>query len=110
MPGRPFIEVQPLAEDADAQRLDPQALNGSNRLRLSVFAHGATGQVLLAAVFDNLGKGAAGAAVQNLELMLGLSAGPAVGATAHRRGNPAQCTVPGSIRSGATDEQRQARQ
>jgi N-acetyl-gamma-glutamyl-phosphate reductase len=32
--------------------------------------------VLLAAVFDNLGKGAAGAAVQNLELMFGLSAGP----------------------------------
>jgi N-acetyl-gamma-glutamyl-phosphate reductase len=105
-----FVEVQALSEDADAQRLDPQALNGTNRLRLAVFAQARTGQVLLTAVFDNLGKGAAGAAVQNLELMLGLSAGPAVGATAHRRGNPAQCTVPGSIRSGATDEQRQARQ
>jgi N-acetyl-gamma-glutamyl-phosphate reductase len=70
--GRAFIEVQPLAEDADAQRLDPQALNGSNQLRLSVFAQPRTGQVLLAAVFDNLGKGAAGAAVQNLGLMLGL--------------------------------------
>ncbi len=70
--GQAFIEVSPLAEDADAQRLDPQALNGSNRLRLSVFANERHGQVLLAAVFDNLGKGAAGAAVQNLELMLGL--------------------------------------
>lgn len=70
-----FIEVQPLAEDLDARRLDPQALNGSNQLRLSVFAREPTGQVLLAAVFDNLGKGAAGAAVQNLTLMLGLSAG-----------------------------------
>ncbi len=70
--GQPFIEVAPLADDADAQRLDPQALNGSNLLRLSVFANERHGQVLLAAVFDNLGKGAAGAAVQNLELMLGL--------------------------------------
>ena len=72
--GQPFIEVQPLAEDAGARRLDPRALNGSNRLRLSVFSQERTGQVLLAAVFDNLGKGAAGAAVQNLELMLGLPA------------------------------------
>lgn len=77
--GRPFIEVQPLAEGADAERLDPQALNGSNRLRLSVYAQPRTGQVLLAAVFDNLGKGAAGAAVQNLDLMLGLQ--PMQGAT-----------------------------
>ena len=60
---------------ADAERLDPQALNGSNRLRLSVYAQPRTGQVLLAAVFDNLGKGAAGAAVQNLDLMLGLQPG-----------------------------------
>ncbi len=73
--GQPFIEVQQLAEDVDARRLDPQELNGSNRLRLAVYSQEATGQVLLAAVFDNLGKGAAGAAVQNLDLMLGLSAG-----------------------------------
>jgi N-acetyl-gamma-glutamyl-phosphate reductase len=71
--GQAFIELQPLAEDADAQRLDPRALNGSNRLRLAVFGQERTGQVLLTAVFDNLGKGAAGAAVQNLDLMLGLS-------------------------------------
>ena len=73
--GQAFIEVQPPADDADALRLDPRVLNGSNRLRLSVFAQERTGQVLLAAVFDNLGKGAAGAAVQNLDLMLGLAAG-----------------------------------
>ena len=73
--GQAFIEVQAPAEDADAQRLDPRALNGSNRLRLAVFAQERTGQVLLAAVFDNLGKGAAGAAVQNLDLMLGLQGG-----------------------------------
>ncbi len=70
--GQALIELQALVEDADAQRLDPRALNGSNRLRLAVFQQERTGQVLLTAVFDNLGKGAAGAAVQNLDLMLGL--------------------------------------
>ncbi|UST52434.1 N-acetyl-gamma-glutamyl-phosphate reductase (plasmid) [Comamonadaceae bacterium OTU4NAUVB1] len=70
--GQPFIEVQPLVEEADAQRLDPRALNGTNQLRLAVFGQPKTGQVLMTAVFDNLGKGAAGAAVQNLDLMLGL--------------------------------------
>jgi len=55
-------------------RLDPQALNGSNDLQLAVFGSDAHDQLLLTAVFDNLGKGASGAAVQNLELMLGLSA------------------------------------
>ena len=64
-----------MAEAAEAQRLDPQALNGSNRMRLSVFDGQRSGQVLLAAVFDNLGKGAAGAAVQNLGLMLGAATG-----------------------------------
>ncbi len=72
--GQAFIEVQALSVDVDAQRLDPRALNGSNRLRLAVFGQERTGQVLLSAVFDNLGKGAAGAAVQNLSLMLDLSA------------------------------------
>jgi len=53
--------------------LDPQALNGSNDLQLAVFGSDAHDQILLSAVFDNLGKGASGAAVQNLELMLGLA-------------------------------------
>ena len=44
--------------------------NGSNRIELRVLPH-ADGHVLLVAVLDNLGKGAAGAAVQNLNLMLG---------------------------------------
>ena len=39
-------------------------------MRLSVFSNEENGQVLLSAVFDNLGKGASGAAVQNLDLML----------------------------------------
>ncbi|MGH8822225.1 MAG: hypothetical protein ACREWJ_13190, partial [Rhodoferax sp.] len=52
-------------------RLDPQALNDSNDLQLAVFGNDSHGQLLLSAVFDNLGKGASGAAVQNLALMLG---------------------------------------
>jgi N-acetyl-gamma-glutamyl-phosphate reductase len=51
--------------------LDPQAHNGTNDMTLAVFVHSAHGQVLLTAVFDNLGKGASGAALQNLDLVLG---------------------------------------
>ena len=48
--------------------LDPQLANGTNRLDL--FVYGMDSQILLVARLDNLGKGAAGAAVQNLNLML----------------------------------------
>ncbi len=61
----------PLAQARATTRLDPQALNGTNDLQVGVFANAERGQVLLSAVFDNLGKGASGAAVQNLDLMLG---------------------------------------
>ena len=57
--------------DAAAMHLDPQALNGSDDLRLTVFGDARGEHLLLAAVLDNLGKGAAGAAVQNLDLVLG---------------------------------------
>ena len=43
-------------------------------MKLYVFANDARAQALLVAVYDNLGKGASGAAVQNLDLMLGLKA------------------------------------
>lgn len=52
--------------------LDPEALNGTNSMRLFVFGDDDRGQVRLVALLDNLGKGASGAAVQNLNLMLGL--------------------------------------
>ena len=52
-------------------KLEPEALNGTNRMRLHVFANDVRGHVLLMAVYDNLGKGASGAAVQNLNLMIG---------------------------------------
>ncbi|MEI2415859.1 N-acetyl-gamma-glutamyl-phosphate reductase [Orrella sp. JC864] len=69
--GAAHVRVLPLAESSALERLDPQRLNGTNDMELAVFANPSRGQVLLTAVFDNLGKGAAGAAVQNLALMLG---------------------------------------
>ena len=65
------VHVMPLADARAMTVLDPQVLNGTNDLRLGVFVNAQRGQVLLSAVFDNLGKGASGAAVQNLDLMLG---------------------------------------
>ena len=53
-------------------KLDAVALAGSNQMELRVFANQGAGHALLVARLDNLGKGASGAAVQNLELMLGL--------------------------------------
>ena len=55
--------------------LDPEALNDTNQLKLYVFGNDDTKQARLLAVLDNLGKGASGAAVQNLNLMLGLEEG-----------------------------------
>jgi N-acetyl-gamma-glutamyl-phosphate reductase len=50
----------------------PQRLNGTNVMELQVLGDEATGRITLCATLDNLGKGASGAAVQNLNLMLGL--------------------------------------
>ena len=61
-----------VAEPAADGKLEPQALNDTNRLELRVFANEARRQAVLVARLDNLGKGASGAAVQNLSLMLGL--------------------------------------
>ena len=60
-----------LAESDDATRIEPESLNGTNDIEIHVFANEARRQALLIAKFDNLGKGASGAAVQNLMLMLG---------------------------------------
>ena len=54
-------------------KLEPQALNGTDRMELRVFANEKHRQAVLVARLDNLGKGASGAAVQNISLMLGLS-------------------------------------
>jgi len=59
--------------DAEANgKLEPEALNDTDKLELRVFANEAVGQAVLVARLDNLGKGASGAAVQNIRLMLGL--------------------------------------
>jgi N-acetyl-gamma-glutamyl-phosphate reductase len=84
--GERFVEVASGAECADLQKtragaggyvaaLDPEALNGTNRMRLFVFGNSDGTQARLVAQLDNLGKGASGAAVQNLNLMLGLEEG-----------------------------------
>lgn len=69
----PFIRVAPLpAGDgpADERALDPCRCNGTNRMEIHVYPH-PSGHVLLFAILDNLGKGASGCAIQNLNLMLG---------------------------------------
>lgn len=69
--GAAHVRVIPLEETKTLTHLNPQALNGTNDMDLGVFNNEEHGHVLLSAVFDNLGKGASGAAVQNLDLMLG---------------------------------------
>ncbi len=56
----------------DAGKLNPCSLNDSNRLEIHVFANEAQRQAVVVARLDNLGKGASGAAVQNLRLMLNI--------------------------------------
>ncbi len=81
--GERFVQVASAEECAALQKaragaggynaeLDPEALNGTNRMKLYVFGNQEKGQARLVALLDNLGKGASGAAVQNLNLMLGL--------------------------------------
>jgi len=81
--GEAFVEVASGAECAQLQTtragaggyvaaLDPESMNGSNRMKLFVFGSADGRQARLVALLDNLGKGASGAAVQNLNLMLGL--------------------------------------
>jgi N-acetyl-gamma-glutamyl-phosphate reductase len=71
--GSKYVSVMPLeSEAAKSGRIEPEALNETNQLELYVFASDKRHQAVLVARLDNLGKGASGAAVQNLRLMLGL--------------------------------------
>ncbi len=70
--GRAFVEVASLEEASRLKTLDPELLKNTNTLKIFVFANEKTQQARLTAVLDNLGKGASGAAVQSLNLMLGL--------------------------------------
>jgi N-acetyl-gamma-glutamyl-phosphate reductase len=66
--GARHVAVRPTPAEA---RLDALALNGTDDMELFVFANEARRQAVLVARLDNLGKGASGAAVQNLDLMIG---------------------------------------
>ena len=67
--GSEWVSVQPATEDG---KLDALALNDTNRLEIRVFGNAEAQHAVVVARLDNLGKGASGAAVQNLKLMLGL--------------------------------------
>jgi N-acetyl-gamma-glutamyl-phosphate reductase len=71
--GSTYVSVMPLDNAASKSgKLEPEALNETNKLELYVFASDKYRQAILVARLDNLGKGASGAAVQNMRLMLGL--------------------------------------
>jgi N-acetyl-gamma-glutamyl-phosphate reductase len=67
--GAPDIHV---VEPSPSGRMSPLAFNNTNEMELSVYENEIRGETVLVARLDNLGKGASGAALQNLELMLGL--------------------------------------
>jgi N-acetyl-gamma-glutamyl-phosphate reductase len=68
-----YVKVAGEAETSARSRIEPESLNGSNEMQIHVWANEDRRQAVLVAKLDNLGKGASGAAVQNLALMTGLS-------------------------------------
>jgi N-acetyl-gamma-glutamyl-phosphate reductase len=70
--GEKLIEVAPLADGLMLKSLDVAMLKNTNGMKLYVFGNDKYAQARLVAVLDNLGKGASGAAVQNLNVMLGI--------------------------------------
>jgi N-acetyl-gamma-glutamyl-phosphate reductase len=68
----PLIELEPPADSAARKTLNAEELKNTDRMKLYVFGSEERRQARLVAVLDNLGKGAAGACVQNLNAMLGL--------------------------------------
>jgi N-acetyl-gamma-glutamyl-phosphate reductase len=65
-----FIQIADVNEIQSLERLDPQALNGTNNLKIYVLSNEKEGQILLVSQLDNLGKGASGQAVQTINLLL----------------------------------------
>lgn len=68
--GQEVVEVVSLKDVAAANRLDPEEMRGTDRMKLYVCGTAGSSQVNLVASLDNLGKGASGAAVQNMDIML----------------------------------------
>ncbi|MSR14092.1 MAG: N-acetyl-gamma-glutamyl-phosphate reductase [Gammaproteobacteria bacterium] len=71
--GQTFVSVASLQESAACARLEAETYNDTNEMKLHCFGNEQHAQVVLVAVLDNLGKGASGAVVQNLNLMLNLA-------------------------------------
>lgn len=69
--GQDIVQVVPLEESAKLPRIEAEELAGKDGMKLFVFGTEGDGLVNLVALLDNLGKGASGAAVQNMDLMLG---------------------------------------
>ncbi len=67
-----FIQVSPLINSISSERINPEELNGTNSLRINVFGNDNSDQLVVNAILDNLGKGASGQVVQNLNLMIGV--------------------------------------
>jgi len=70
-----FVTVAPLSQSDATNDVQPEMLNNTNQLLIHVFGDVMGQQARLVAVLDNLGKGASGAAVQNLNLVLGVDEG-----------------------------------
>lgn len=73
--GQEIVRVVPLEESAALETIEPTGLVGNDSMKLHVLGEPGGGQANLVAVLDNLGKGASGACVQSMDLMIG--AGPA---------------------------------
>ncbi|MFD2654025.1 N-acetyl-gamma-glutamyl-phosphate reductase [Brucella rhizosphaerae] len=69
--GQDVVEVVALEQSSQLPRVDAEELAGKDGMKLFVFGTEGDNQVNLVALLDNLGKGASGAAVQNMNLMLG---------------------------------------
>ncbi|CAN5249873.1 N-acetyl-gamma-glutamyl-phosphate reductase [soil metagenome] len=70
--GSASVRVAPMADSLAMAAIEIEQVGATDRLDLFLFGNEATGQARLVAALDNLGKGAAGAAVQNLNIMAGL--------------------------------------
>ena len=68
--GQDIVSVVPLTDSAKLPRVDAEELVGKDTMKLFVFGTPGGAHVNLVALLDNLGKGASGAAVQNMDLML----------------------------------------
>ncbi|AFX98929.1 N-acetyl-gamma-glutamyl-phosphate reductase [Candidatus Endolissoclinum faulkneri L2] len=67
-----FVRVASFNETENLQELNPQALNGTNMMEIFVLSDDNTRRTVITARLDNLGKGSSGAAIQNMNLLLGM--------------------------------------